>query len=79
MFLDVSPFFLRVPFRKHLIHCERDVLMDCEPRQQGVVLKHHSAIRTGAGYDPAIQRRRAGVGFSRPEIRLIKVVLPAPE
>jgi hypothetical protein len=43
----LMPLGLGLHTRKNLVHGERDILLDGEPRQQRVVLKHHRAIGSG--------------------------------
>lgn len=58
---------------------EFDIVDDVQPRQQGVLLKHHAAIgpRPHHGLAPSVIR--PVVGAMKPAIRFSSVVLPHPD
>jgi hypothetical protein len=59
--LDVFPALFRRPGREDFIHGQRDVLVNTQPREQGVVLKDDGAV--GRGFDDrfAAEQHRPGI------------------
>ena len=57
---DVARLLLAKPFFMQPVF---DVLLDVQPRKQGVVLKDDAAIRTGALDRDAVEQRLPGVGL----------------
>ena len=62
-----------------LVHREAHVLVDAEPRQQRMVLKHDGAIRAGLDHLAIVDEHVARVAGVRPATMLSSVDLPQPE
>jgi len=56
---------------------ESNIIQNVEPWQQGVFLKHHGTIGTGAGYLPAVQYQFSGSRRKEPGDKIEKCRLPA--
>ena len=65
--VDMFAAFRGRPVRKHLVDGQRDVFVNREPGQQGVILKHDAAV--GARAVDRRSRERDGAAVGREETR----------